>query len=178
MLLAGLALSCYAVGEVETPGERRARAEAVAQPIPELMAARELDEAMRCVEEVLAIDPTYAWAHYEKGAVLFEMGRYAEAISSTTRALEIDPRHYKALEFRGAARAALDDHARAVLDFTEAIELVGELDEGIGDTGREKRELLDDLLRAREGSLDWLLRDNQILMKQLDAGAAPARDAP
>jgi tetratricopeptide (TPR) repeat protein len=52
------------------------------------------DEAVRCYEKALEIDPRFAMAWNNKGASLGNLGRYRydEAIRCYEKALEIDPR--------------------------------------------------------------------------------------
>jgi tetratricopeptide (TPR) repeat protein len=61
-------------------------------------------DAPRALEQyvaVLEIDPGNAGAHARVGALLFRLGRAAEALREVDRALEIDPNHPEALYFRG-----------------------------------------------------------------------------
>jgi tetratricopeptide (TPR) repeat protein len=75
----------------------------------------ELDRAAAAYRRAIELDPQYAEAHANLGAVLARLGRYDEAVASYTRALNINPRlhaarlnlglaHYRA----GALTAAVE----------------------------------------------------------------------
>ena len=148
--------------------ELRELAVEAARDIPRLVRERELDEAMTRVEEVIAIDPTFAWAHYEKGAIHYEMGQFEETVGCTTTAIELDPLHIKAREFRGNSWANLYEHERAVADYSDAIAIAEATDEAIFESwGYTKRGVLLALLDARGRSLDYLARDDRMRMEQL-----------
>ena len=48
-------------------------------------------EAAACYERALALDPTFAKAHFKLGNLLFEQGRPDEAVARYRRALSLDP---------------------------------------------------------------------------------------
>lgn len=58
-----------------------------------------------------------------RGADLFSLGRYKQAISAFDRAIRVNPRYTEAYSNRGAAYDALNQPDRAVLDYTQAIRL-------------------------------------------------------
>jgi tetratricopeptide (TPR) repeat protein len=50
------------------------------------------EEALRCYEKALTIDPRYRGSWVNKGYVLTKLGRYKEAASCADRALRLERR--------------------------------------------------------------------------------------
>ena len=55
------------------------------------MSILEFDEADRCYDEILKIEPDHAGAIGDKGAVQAEKGNYRESITFFDRSLKIEP---------------------------------------------------------------------------------------
>jgi tetratricopeptide (TPR) repeat protein len=49
------------------------------------------DEALGCYEKALTLDPLFAAAWTNKGAVSAKLGWYGQALESNERALQLDP---------------------------------------------------------------------------------------
>jgi len=58
------------------------------------------EEALKCFERALEIDPKDAAAWYNKGNALYDLGRYEEAIECYDRALEIKSNYKLAIKSR------------------------------------------------------------------------------
>ena len=73
------------------------------------------EEAMRCIDKALEIDPndTYTW--YEKGNALIELGKYEAAINAYEELLNICPEGWLDVWIRkGGLHALLDNNKEAV----------------------------------------------------------------
>jgi tetratricopeptide (TPR) repeat protein len=81
------------------------------------------DEAMRCHEKALEIDPRYVFAWTNKAAVLNALERYEEAIACCSKALEIHPRDAAAWNNKGNALYGLERHEEALAYYSEALEI-------------------------------------------------------
>ena len=49
------------------------------------------EEALKCYNEAIRIDPNYSNAHYNKGNVLYNQGELEEALNCYNEAIRIDP---------------------------------------------------------------------------------------
>ena len=58
-----------------------------------------MDEAIKCFEKVLEIDPNDARAWYNKGTTCIVIGRAEEAVTCLDKAVEIDPTVLKKAHF-------------------------------------------------------------------------------
>jgi hypothetical protein len=72
------------------------------------------------LDRELALDPTNALAHDQRGNAYFQVQEYQRAITDYTRALELDPQCAAAYQHRGQAFAALGYHQWAAADFSQA----------------------------------------------------------
>ena len=72
------------------------------------------------IAAALARTPESPRAHFERGVMLLNSGRYREAISDFNAALEADPRDAWALANRGVTRVWLGDEAGATADLDAA----------------------------------------------------------
>ncbi len=61
------------------------------------------DEAIRCYDTALEINPEYAYLWNGKGNALYDLGRYDEAIRCYDKALEINPEYKLAKKNREIA---------------------------------------------------------------------------
>ena len=67
------------------------------------MSISEVDEADRCYDEVLKIEPNHAEALGDKGTVQFAMGNYSEALLLFDKSLKIGAKQCKLLNYRRVA---------------------------------------------------------------------------
>jgi tetratricopeptide (TPR) repeat protein len=92
----------------------------------ELAVASELsstnpDESLSSVEAVLREEPTLGQAHYQRGLVLWKLGRNGEAVSALDNAIEIEPRNAEFLDERGVAAGTMGDDISAEQFFRRAV---------------------------------------------------------
>ena len=62
-----------------------------------------VEVAIACWRQAIALDPEFAWAHYNLGAALADKGQVDEAIACYQKAIALDPKHAAART--GLARA-------------------------------------------------------------------------
>jgi tetratricopeptide (TPR) repeat protein len=80
--------------------------------------------ALADFDAALAVRPTFAEAHLNRGAALAMLGEFAAAVPAITTALSLGVRDpHKAYFNRGAAREALGDLRGALEDYSTAIEI-------------------------------------------------------
>jgi len=80
------------------------------------------EEAIRCCDKALALDPRDVDAWNNKGSSLGRLGRYEEAIRCLDKALELDPRHVNAWTNKGNSLDGLGRHEEAILCYDKALE--------------------------------------------------------
>ncbi|MDX1908256.1 MAG: tetratricopeptide repeat protein [Bacteroidia bacterium] len=78
---------------------------------------RQYPEALRLVEEALALQPDFADAWNRKAFCLISLNRPEEAVTAATQALTLAPDMVKANANRGTAYYALERYAEAAADF-------------------------------------------------------------
>jgi tetratricopeptide (TPR) repeat protein len=86
-----------------------------------LAGAGRLEEAIRCYDEAVALDPRLAVAWHNKGHILYKMGRHEEAIRCYDRALELNPRDARAWCNKGISLNSLGRYEDAVCSYDEAL---------------------------------------------------------
>ena len=79
------------------------------------------EEAIRCYDQTLAIDPRYAMAWNNKGTSLAALGRREEAIRCYDQALAIDPRYARAWNNKGIALDDLGRREEAIRCYDQAL---------------------------------------------------------
>lgn len=85
---------------------------------------QENDAALAQFDAAIAIEPTNAEAHLNRGAALVQLRQFGPAISEITEAMGLGVREpHKAYFNRGAAREALGDLRGAYEDYTTALEI-------------------------------------------------------
>jgi len=89
----------------------------------DLYAKKQLDGAIRELNEAIRLDPTSASAHCCRAIALNDKGDFASAISGYSEVLRIDPKHVWAFNNRGNSRAARGEFAGAIADYSEAARL-------------------------------------------------------
>ena len=94
------------------------------------MYAKELDLALATYEDALKVNPDLAEAYVNKGIVLVNLGRDAEAVAASSRALELNPaRPELAYYTRGVANEMLGNTRAAYNDYRQAAALKPEWQE-------------------------------------------------
>jgi tetratricopeptide (TPR) repeat protein len=78
-----------------------------------------------CYEKAVEINPFCAPGWYNKGRVLYLMGRYEESIECYERVIKIDPLNARTWHEMGLALKALGHAAEAEEAFSRARELGG-----------------------------------------------------
>lgn len=92
----------------------------------ELANARELSstnpgESLIAVEAVLGEEPTLGQGHYQRGLILWKLGRNLEAVAALNKAIELEPRNAEFLDERGVAAGMTGDDIRAEEFFRKAV---------------------------------------------------------
>jgi tetratricopeptide (TPR) repeat protein len=82
---------------------------------------RRFDEALKCLEQVIALRPNFAEALINRGNILQQLKRHTEARASYDRALIINPDSAQALNNRGIALQALECYAEALESYDRAL---------------------------------------------------------
>lgn len=78
-------------------------------------------ESLSSVEAVLREEPRLGQAHYQRGLVLWKLGRNGEAVAALDNAIEIDPRNAEFLDERGVAAGMMGDDIHAEQFFRRAV---------------------------------------------------------
>ena len=81
------------------------------------------EEAIKCFDKALEINPQDADASINKGRSLHNLARFDEAIECCDKALEIDPNHANAWSKRAEVEDQLGRKQDAVRSYREVIEL-------------------------------------------------------
>jgi len=85
------------------------------------------EEALRCFDIALEIDPNFTGALGNKGYTLNELKKYEEAIKCFDRALEIDPKDFKSCHNKGRALWKLGKTEEADIFYNRALEMASEI---------------------------------------------------
>ncbi|MDD5311456.1 MAG: tetratricopeptide repeat protein [Dehalococcoidia bacterium] len=81
------------------------------------------DEAIRCLDKALELDPRIITAWNNKGASLSKLGKYEEAIRCCDKALEIDLRYVSAWCNKGVILNALGKCTEAIVCYEKALQI-------------------------------------------------------
>jgi serine/threonine protein kinase len=81
------------------------------------------EDAIRCYDKCLDLNPQYADAWHGKGLNLFVLGRYEEAIDCYDKTMELDPRKADAWNQKGVSLGCLGRYEEAIKCFDKALEL-------------------------------------------------------
>ena len=81
------------------------------------------EEAIRCFDKALELDPRFVGAWSNKGNSLTDLGRNEEAILCCDKALELDPRNVDAWNNKGNSLNSLERFEEAIRCFDKAMEL-------------------------------------------------------
>src|SRR5205085_1355054 len=82
-------------------------------------------DAVHCYSTCIALEPAFAWSHFNRGLAYLRQQKYAKALADFTRELELQPRLADAFAHRALAQEGLAKFAEAVADLTRAEELDG-----------------------------------------------------
>jgi tetratricopeptide (TPR) repeat protein len=107
------------------------------------------EEAIRCYDRAIDIDPQCDAAWTNRGNSLSDLGRGAEAIRCHDNAIEINPKNPKSWFGKGGSLAGLGLHEEAIRCYERSIELDPEYAYAWSDKGSR----LDDLGRHKEAIL-------------------------
>jgi hypothetical protein len=77
----------------------------------------QLDEALACIDQALAIDPDNAVVHANRGIALVALCRLPEALASFDKAVGLEPGYAEAYFGRAVARLLSGDFAQGWVDF-------------------------------------------------------------
>jgi tetratricopeptide (TPR) repeat protein len=83
-----------------------------------------LDDAIRCLDKAIKINPQYAEAWYNKGTCLNRLGFFDEAIKCYDKALEINPTYAEAWINKGLAEDMLNRSQDAAESYKRFLQLV------------------------------------------------------
>lgn len=83
--------------------------------------ARETDEAIRCFDKAVGINPRFTYAHTLKGHEYFGNDNYEQALECFRYSLHYDPRHYNALYGIGMVYINLGEYQKADYHFRKAV---------------------------------------------------------
>jgi len=82
------------------------------------------NEAFTCYDSILAIDPNFVAAHFNKGYVFLEyLQQYDSAAKHFTQAVQIFPQYYQAYYNRGLCNESLKKRQEAEADYRQALAL-------------------------------------------------------
>src|SRR5919199_3442988 len=86
------------------------------------MASEKLEDAIRCFELALRMDPKYVDAWIKKGYAHFHMNEYTAAISAYDKALEIDLNNAEAWNLKGLSYYRMKNYDKAIAACEKAID--------------------------------------------------------
>ncbi len=113
-----------------------------------LVGQEDLDAALVAVNRALGEYDREALFHGLRGAIRYQQGRYADALTNFDRAVNLDTGYFAHYLHRGLTHAALEDPARARSDLDRSVQLLptstayqrlGQIAESTGDTEGAKR---------------------------------------
>ncbi len=81
------------------------------------------EEACRCYDKAIEIEPNNVAAWYNKGLVLDGLNRYDEAIQCYDKVIKIDPNYVNAWITKGLALGALNRYDEAIRYYEKAVEI-------------------------------------------------------
>lgn len=82
---------------------------------------REPDEAVKCFNKSLALDPKFTYAHTLKGHEYFSNDNYEKALECFRCSILLDPRHYNAFYGIGMVYINLGEYQKADYHFKKAV---------------------------------------------------------
>jgi tetratricopeptide (TPR) repeat protein len=81
------------------------------------------EEAMVAYEKAIRIDPSYIFAHYNKGLALTGLKRYEEALATYEQTIQLDSKYVNAYTMKGSVLAALKRYEEALVTYDCIIKL-------------------------------------------------------
>lgn len=88
-----------------------------------LVNQRKLEEADKCINEAIKLDPKIMEAYEEKCTILFSQGKFGEVVTYCDKALAIDAKHKMSLFNKGRALYTEKKYTDALVWLDRAIEL-------------------------------------------------------
>ena len=98
------------------------------------------DALIKCIEAT-EIDPTFAYAWYNRAFILYKLGDLEEAIKYYTKTIDVDPNHIKAWNNKGLTYHELANYDEAIKCYDKAIEIKSDYYEGWYNKGLTYHEL-------------------------------------
>ncbi|UXM84179.1 protein kinase domain-containing protein [Methanococcus aeolicus] len=81
------------------------------------------NEAIKCYDKALQLNPNYAEVWNNKGAALDDLGKYKEAIKCYDKALQLNPNNANARNNKGLALGDLGKYNEAIKCYDKALEI-------------------------------------------------------
>jgi len=81
------------------------------------------NDAIYAYGKAIELDPKYAMAYNNRGAVYDNIGNYSQAIKDFDKAIELSPNYAIAYYNRGGAYKSLGNYSQAIKDYDRAIDL-------------------------------------------------------
>ena len=85
--------------------------------------------------DVISKHPNVALAYHNRGSLLWEMGKYEQAILEYNRVLKLDPSSAKGYNNRGNVKLDMKRYRAAILDYNNAIQLVASYSKAYSNRG-------------------------------------------
>ncbi len=89
-----------------------------------LYGKQKYEDAIKCYEKALEINPKNSRALNDIGNAYYNLGNYSDAIEYFDKALELDPKDPIALRGKGYAHYDLEDYREAIECFDKALQIV------------------------------------------------------
>jgi tetratricopeptide (TPR) repeat protein len=113
---------------------------------------KNFDEAIRCYNKAIKLEPNLVAAHYNLGSLLHEnLKHYDKAETAYRNAIELNPSHYKAYSNLGLLLKSTKRYEEAEVNYRKAIELDPDHATAYSNLGN----LLSDLKRTDEAEVNY-----------------------
>jgi len=99
------------------------------------------NDAIYAYGKAIELDPKYAMAYNNRGAVYDNIGNYSQAIKDYDRAIDLNPKYVEAYYNRGNAYGSLGNYSQEIKDYDKAIELNPNDEEAYNNRGAAYRSL-------------------------------------
>ena len=81
------------------------------------------EHALEEYDKAIELDPTDAWAYYDRAIGYRYLGEYQLALKDLDKALDLDPKLARAYTDRGITRQGLGQYMEGIQDYDQAIAL-------------------------------------------------------